>query len=177
MANDQRGSVMLSEDECRRLLALAAASGEVGRLAMNREGAPHLVPLNFSVCGDDILVRLGPGFAAYHLEGETVAFEIDHSESYSRKGWSVLVEGTARVLTYDEIAKLGRNVPHPTVMEPGMRVFAIRLEKVSGRSIRHDYQSADPAPSVVWPDRYHEGTPGPVSAGRPEPPGDPSSAE
>ena len=177
MANDQRGSDMISEDECRRLLALAGASGEVGRLAMSREGPPHLVPLNFSVCGDDILIRLGPGFAAYHLDGETVTFEIDHSESYSRKGWSVLAEGTARVLTYDEVAQLGRNVPHPTVMEPGMRVFAIRLETVSGRSIRHDYQSVDPPPSAVWPDRYHEGTPGPVSAGEPELPGDESSAD
>jgi hypothetical protein len=161
---------MLSEDECRRLLALAGASGEVGRLAMNREGSPHLVPLNFSVCGDDILVRLGPGFAAYHLEGDTVAFEIDHSESHSRKGWSVLAEGTARVLTYDEVAQLGRNIPHPTVMEPGMRVFAIRLEKMSGRSLIHDYQDVDPAPSAVWPDRYHESKPGPALPGRPEPP-------
>ena len=90
----------------------------------------------------------------------------------------MLARGTARVSTHDEIAQLGRNVPHPTVMEPGMRVFAMRLGTAEdGRSIRHDYQSVDPAPSAVWPDRYHEGTPGPVSAGEPEPPGDASSAD
>ena len=159
MAYDQRGSDMLHEDECRRLLELAGASGRVGRLAINREGSPYVIPVNFSVCDDMILIRLGPGFAAHHLDGVTVTFEIDHSEPYSKKGWSVLVEGTARVMTYEEVARLGRNVPQPIVMYPGMRVFSIRPEAVSGRSIRHDYQGVNPPPSSSWPVRYHESRP------------------
>lgn len=155
MSYDQRGSEVIAEEECRRLLELVGAAGQVGRLAINREGSPYVIPVNFSVCDDQILVRLGPGYAAHHLDGETVTFEIDHAEPYAKKGWSVKTQGTARVMTYEEVARLGHNVPRPMVMYPEMRVFSIRIDVISGRSIRHDYQADEPPPSTAWSDRYH----------------------
>jgi nitroimidazol reductase NimA-like FMN-containing flavoprotein (pyridoxamine 5'-phosphate oxidase superfamily) len=163
MPFDRHGSYVIDEDECRTLLKRAGASGRVGRLAINREGSPFVIPVNFSVCEEMILIRLRPGFAAHHLDGATVTFEIDHVEPYSKKGWSVKVEGPARLLTYEEVARLGRNIPHPLVMYPGMRVFAIRSDRISGRSIRHDHEGASPAPSTYWPDRDHEREPTPVA--------------
>ncbi len=139
------------------MLKLAGASGRVGRLAINREGSPYVIPVNFSVCDEEILIRLRPGFAAHHLDGVTATFEIDHAEPYSKKGWSVEVEGPARLLTYEEVARLGRNVPEPLVMYPGMRVFSIRVERISGRSIRHNHVETSSPSSTYWPDRYREG--------------------
>jgi hypothetical protein len=159
MPFDRHGSELIDEDECRTLLTLAGESGRVGRLAINREGSPFVIPVNFSVCDEMILIRLRPGFAAFHLDGATVTFEIDHVEPYSKKGWSVEVEGPASLLTYEEVARLGRNVPHPLVMYPGMRVFSIQSDRISGRSIRHDHEGQSPAPSSDWPDRYHESDP------------------
>ncbi|MGO8863886.1 MAG: pyridoxamine 5'-phosphate oxidase family protein [Acidimicrobiales bacterium] len=156
MPCDQRGSEVIGEEECRRLLELSGTSGEVGRLGVNRDGPPHIIPVNFSFCDDQILIRLGPGFAAHHLDGEVVTFEIDHVEPSSKKGWSVSTEGTARLVPYDEVARLGRNVPRPIVMCPGMRVFSIRLDVISGRSLRHDHEDTSPPPSTAWPHRYHE---------------------
>jgi len=143
MTYAQRGSELLSEDECKRLLASAGASGHTGRIAIDRAGSPYLIPVNFSYYEDTILIRLGPGFAAHHLDGASVTFEIDEAEPYGRKGWSVLVEGRATLKTYDEIARLGRNMPHPIVMFPGVRVFSLQPETISGRSIGH-YQESPP---------------------------------
>ncbi len=141
MTYDQRGSELLSEDECKRLLASAGASGRTGRLAIAREGSPYLIPVNFSYYDDTILIRLGPGFAAHHLDGANVTFEIDDAEPYGRKGWSVLVEGHTTLKTYDEVARLGRNIPHPIVTSPGVRVFSLQPETISGRSIGLDQES------------------------------------
>ena len=61
MPYDQRGSELLGEDECKRLLASAGASGHIGRLAISREGSPYVIPVNFSYHEEAILIRLGPG--------------------------------------------------------------------------------------------------------------------
>jgi nitroimidazol reductase NimA-like FMN-containing flavoprotein (pyridoxamine 5'-phosphate oxidase superfamily) len=140
MSYDQRGSELLGDDECKRLLAAAAASGHTGRLAVGREGSPYVIPVNFSYYEEMILIRLGPGFAAHHLDGASVTFEIDDAEPYGRKGWSVLVEGHATLMTYEEIARLGRNIPRPIVTLPGVRVFSLRPETISGRSIHKDQE-------------------------------------
>lgn len=160
MPFDRHGSNVIDEEECRALLKLAGASGRVGRLAINREASPFVIPVNFSVSDELILIRLRPGFAAHHLDGATVTFEIDQVEPYSKNGWSVVVEGLARLLTYEEIARLGRNVPHPIVMNPGMRVFSVQPEKISGRSIRHDHEEANSLPSTTWLDRDTKSDPG-----------------
>ena len=173
MPVDRHGSDVINEEECRTLLTRTGASGRVGRLAMNREGAPFVIPVNFSFHDEMILLRLKPGFAAYHLDGAAVTFEIDHVDPSSKRGWSVEVEGPAKLLTYEEAARLGRNVPHPLVMYPGTRVFSIRPDKISGRALRHDHEGPSPAPSTYWPDRYHESehTPGAATDDALHPPG------
>lgn len=151
MTHDQRGSEVIDVEECRHLLEQAGSSGKVGHLAINREGSPpHVIPINFSVYGQMILMRLGPGFAAHHLDGTRVTFEVDDSEPYSKKGWSVVVTGTAHLVTYEEVARLGSNVPEPIVSHPGMRVFSIELESVSGRSIYRNLEGTSPLPSAPW---------------------------
>ena len=140
MTYDQRGSEVLGNEECLTLLRHAGEAGFIGHLGISREGPPHIIPVNFSFPADEVLIRLGSGFAAYHLDGTRVSFEVDESDPYGHKGWSVLVEGTARQVPYDEAAQLGREVPRPIVMLPGMRVFSIRPAAISGRALRRDYE-------------------------------------
>ena len=147
---DQRGSIVIERPECLRLLASAAKEGRIGRLGISLDGAPHIIPVNFSVFERKVIVRLGPGLLANHLEGTLVAFEVDHAEPGSKNGWSVLVRGLAEVVNNDEIARLGRDLPEPIVMRPGTRVFSIRHDAVTGRAISYDHFISDVFSSTVW---------------------------
>ena len=135
MKLDQRGSVVLGEDACRRHLAREAATSGVGRLSVNGERSPYVIPVNFTVVGGGIVIRLGPGWAAFHLDGSAVTFETDQAEGSEHSGWSVVVEGVAHVVTYDDIGRMGANLPTPMVTVPGVRVFEITPFKVTGREI------------------------------------------
>ena len=138
MKFDPRGSVVLSEDACRRRLEHAAASSSVGRIAVNGPRSPYVIPVNFTVVEGGIVIRLGTGWAAFHLDGVAVTFETDQAAASRRSGWSVVVEGVARVVPYDDVARLGVNLPSPIVSVPGVRVFEIIPFKVTGRAVESD---------------------------------------
>ena len=138
MSVDQRGSRVLDPGECRMLLAQAAFSPGVGRVALNGDPSPHVIPVNFSITDRGILVRLGAGWTAFHLDGVDCTFEVDQASPYGRACWSVLVEGTARTVPYDEVARLGTHLPQPRVPRPGIRVFEIVPSKVTGRSLDNE---------------------------------------
>lgn len=138
MKFDPRGSVVLNEDACRRRLERAAASSSVGRIAVNGPRSPYVIPVNFTVVEGGIVIRLGTGWAAFHLDGVAVTFETDQAAAFRRSGWSVMVEGVARIVPYDEVARLGVNLPTPMVSVPGVRVFEIIPFKVTGRAVEPD---------------------------------------
>ena len=97
---DQRGSRVLEPGECRTLLALAAASPGVGRVALNADPSPHVIPVNFSIMDTGILVRLGAGWTAFHLDGVECTFEVDHRRATGgRAGASWSKEPPARCPT------------------------------------------------------------------------------
>jgi len=135
---DQRGSAILGEDACRDHLAREATASGVGRVAVNGDQSPYVIPVNFTVVDGGIFIRLGPGWAAFHLDGSAVTFETDQANAAQHSGWSVVVEGYAHVVTYDDIARLGANLPSPMVTVPGVRVFEIVPFKVTGRAVEPD---------------------------------------
>ena len=61
MKLDQRGSVVLGEDACRRHLARIAAASGVGRVAVNGERSPYVIPVNFTVVDGGIRHSSRPG--------------------------------------------------------------------------------------------------------------------
>jgi hypothetical protein len=87
-----------------------------------------------------ILIRLGPGWSAFHLDGAAVTFETDEADPERRSGWSVVVEGIARLLPYDETVRRGADPPSPFVTQPGACVFEIIPFKVSGRGVEPGYR-------------------------------------
>jgi hypothetical protein len=131
---DERGARMLAPDECYELLA-EAASETVGRIALNDVPSPHVIPVNFTIADRRILVRLGPGWTAFHLDHAECTLEVDHVGSPRQKGWSVVVLGTAGIVTFDEVARLGTHLPSPSVPRPGVWVFEIIPSEVTGRCL------------------------------------------
>jgi nitroimidazol reductase NimA-like FMN-containing flavoprotein (pyridoxamine 5'-phosphate oxidase superfamily) len=132
---DQRGSEVLDPSECRRLLALAAKQGGIGRLGVSLEAAPIIRPVNFAYDaehGHRVLVRLGEGALAEAAGGALVSFEVDHIDPDG--AWSVLVRGLlVPISSKDGDKQLEGRAPHPLVPIPGHKVFALRSDVVTGR--------------------------------------------
>ena len=133
MEIDRNGLEVLDRDECLRLLATAT----LGRIGLSSQSLPTVLPVNFMLEGERILVRTGVGSK---LEAATrnavVAFEVDSFDSMYHSGWSVVVTGvTSEVTDPDELAAL-RTAPIAHWASHGDdRVVAISTELVSGRRV------------------------------------------
>lgn len=101
MEVDRNGLEVLDRDECLRLLATA----ELGRIALTDDALPVIVPVNFRLAQQLVLIRTGLGTK---LDAATrnavVAFEVDDVDPVRKVGWSVMVQGIAR-----ELADPGRS--------------------------------------------------------------------
>jgi uncharacterized protein len=127
-------SLELSQGECQRLLR----SGVVGRLALSTPGGPHLIPINYSVVDDAIIVRTSPySLLGTHAPGSTLAFEVDHFDLEYQRGWSVVARGRAEFVTdQDELDRI-RAVWPPRPWAAGSRQMFVRLrwDELSGRRL------------------------------------------
>lgn len=80
----------LSQDECRELLN----SDVVGRLGFTTPHGPRVAPLNYVVRGDTVeFLTTSFSEISVYAVGAEVVFEIDHLDSRSKAGWSVLAHG------------------------------------------------------------------------------------
>jgi nitroimidazol reductase NimA-like FMN-containing flavoprotein (pyridoxamine 5'-phosphate oxidase superfamily)/DNA-binding transcriptional regulator YiaG len=82
--------------ECRRLIA----PGGVGRIAFVTLSGPVVVPVNFAVLADTLVIRTAEGTVIDGHAGEQVALEVDHIDEALCQGWSVLVRGPAHRVTH-----------------------------------------------------------------------------
>lgn len=82
----------LSSEECLTLLR----AGVVGRVALATPTGPEILPVNYSVVGDSIVMRTSPhGVLGRHGLNARIAFEIDQFDHEYKHGWSVVAHGTA----------------------------------------------------------------------------------
>jgi transcriptional regulator with XRE-family HTH domain len=88
---DMRFISKLMPAECRRLIT----PGGVGRIAFGTASGPVVVPVNFAVLADTIVVRTAEGTVIDGHADEQVALEVDHIDEALCLGWSVLVRGPA----------------------------------------------------------------------------------
>ena len=130
----------LGEDECLRLIA----PGGVGRIAHQSRFGPAVLPVNYKLHGGAVLFRtalastldedLKTGITGAEYK---VAFEIDDIDVPGRRGWSVLIQGSAhRMQTEAE-----REAAMEAGIEPwpgGQRELFVRIvpSRVTGRRIR-----------------------------------------
>ena len=93
MEVDRNGLQVLDRSECLELLR----SVPVGRIGVTSGALPTILPVNFLLDGDRVLIRTGRGSK---LDAATrnavVAFEADDVDAFARVGWSVVVTGVAR---------------------------------------------------------------------------------
>jgi nitroimidazol reductase NimA-like FMN-containing flavoprotein (pyridoxamine 5'-phosphate oxidase superfamily) len=70
------------------------APGGVGRIAFNTGSGPVVLPVNFAVLADTLVIRTAEGTIIDGHADEQVALEIDHIDEALCQGWSVLVRGS-----------------------------------------------------------------------------------
>lgn len=90
------GFAALTADECRRLLR----ANRIGRLAVTVGALPCVLPVQYAVDGDGLLLRT-PGHheVGDGIDGQVVGFETDDLDLDHGVGWCVSVTGTTRVVT------------------------------------------------------------------------------
>jgi uncharacterized protein len=130
----------LDESECWRLLA----TQPIGRVAVIVGHYPLVFPVNYTLDGRNILFRTDVGTKLWAIHRSNVTFEVDEVDPVLRRGWSVMVRGSAREvdLTHDTGVSVDARPAKKVVQEgpwaPGERNHVVRIvpDGVSGRRIR-----------------------------------------
>jgi len=89
------GIESLTEQECLRLLAQRS----VGRVAFTERALPTIRPVSYALVGRHIVLRTREAGLAARLDGQVVAFGVDDVDPEAETGWSVVVTGSARLLS------------------------------------------------------------------------------
>ena len=114
---------LLNPDECWRYLR----SSYIGRLAVINGDVPEIFPVNFSVAGESLVFRTGPGTKLRALlSGAVAALEVDGLNSYATEVWSVVAKGKPE--PFDETRM---TLPDPDAdrepWEPGIKDHLVAL--------------------------------------------------
>jgi len=135
----------LDPEECARLLR----AGVIGRVALSTPDGPHIVPVNYAVFEDTIVIRT----SAYSVVGTygrnaMLAFEIDHMDYERHVGWSVVARGRGWVEVEPEQISRIRQSWQPRPWASGNRnlYLRIRWESLTGRSLGTDWTRANESP-------------------------------
>lgn len=86
----------LDEEECRRLLQTAS----LGRIAVTEHALPTIVPVLFTLRGDQAIAVSPAGSPALAAtDGAIVALEVDSYDPTTAQGWCVTVLGPAALVS------------------------------------------------------------------------------
>jgi nitroimidazol reductase NimA-like FMN-containing flavoprotein (pyridoxamine 5'-phosphate oxidase superfamily) len=126
---------VIPTEECWGLLA----TQQVGRLAVVAGHYPLVVPVNYGLDGQTLVLRLSEGTKRDASAHANVAFEVDLIDVVRRTGWSVLVRGLAEELTDRHWSELVDRT-HAAGVEPWApgehgHWFRLLPHRVSGRRI------------------------------------------
>jgi nitroimidazol reductase NimA-like FMN-containing flavoprotein (pyridoxamine 5'-phosphate oxidase superfamily) len=140
----------LSAVECESLLR----GGVAGRVALSTPSGPHIIPVNYSVVDDAIVVRTSPySLLGTYGRNTTFAFEIDSFDPARERGWSVQARGRIEAVTDRLELNRIREVAEPQPWAGGVRPLHLRLRwnELSGRRLgeRWDPQHDLPVDSTV----------------------------
>lgn len=133
MELDRNGLQVLTRTECLDLLRTAV----IGRVGCSSGALPTVLPVNFVVDGESVVIRTTSGSK---LEAATrhavVAFEADEIDPVYHGGWSVVLTGVASAITDEAELDRVRHLPlNPWgVAHDGVYV-RISAELVSGRRL------------------------------------------
>lgn len=127
-------SFELSNQECQSLLR----GGVVGRVAVSTPTGPHIVPVNYSVVDDAIILRTSPySVLGTHGRNAVLAFEVDYFDHAQQHGWSVQARGRSEVVSDAKELDHIRSVWAPRPWASGARNLFLRISwsELSGRRL------------------------------------------
>lgn len=128
----------LPESTCLQLLG----SSGVGRIAINADPSPLVVPVNYAAQGMTVVFATAEGSKWDAAQaGEAASFEVDGVDREHRSGWSVLLRGRLEAVDGDDeddgVAELVASV-EPTPGAGRRHTVRLHVEQVSGRRIPAD---------------------------------------
>jgi nitroimidazol reductase NimA-like FMN-containing flavoprotein (pyridoxamine 5'-phosphate oxidase superfamily) len=127
------GLEVLDRPECMTLLATT----NLGRVILSVGALPAAFPVNYRVRGATVVFRTGPGTKVTRaLDSNVVGFEVDSVDIEAGVGWTVLVVGSAAIVTEpDEIEAL-EQWDIPSLSGDALPLFVrVSIDKISGRRI------------------------------------------
>ena len=134
MTTDESMSVLTSE-ECYALLE----TGEFGRLGVIVDRYPVIIPVNYAMDENIVVIRSKPGTKLTGAQHANVTFQVDHVDQVNRSGWSVLVRGQAEEVTADHgkdiVDRTERTGVRPYAPGEDFRWVRIIPHGISGRRI------------------------------------------
>ncbi|MEU3844372.1 pyridoxamine 5'-phosphate oxidase family protein [Streptomyces sp. NPDC028635] len=124
----------LDRQECLRLMAKVP----VGRIVHTRGALPAVLPVTFCLEPDGTVVVRTPAASELvrAVDGTVVAFEVDEIDVVRQSGWSVVVTGTASVVTDPaEYERLVRTGPRSWASSRHEVYIRVSSELVTGREL------------------------------------------
>jgi nitroimidazol reductase NimA-like FMN-containing flavoprotein (pyridoxamine 5'-phosphate oxidase superfamily) len=137
--------IELSDVQCRELLN----AGLVGRVAICTPVGPHIVPVNYAVVDDSVVLRTTPySVLGTQARGAMLAFEVDKVDYERQRGWSVIARGRAEAITAADELQAIRRAWEPNAWADGPRNLFLRLRwsELSGRSLGSGWDPVDDVP-------------------------------
>lgn len=138
--------VELTVEECLDLLH----GGVLGRVALATPMGPRIVPINYTMDGDDaILFRTTPyselGTYGWNTD---LAFEIDQIDYEKHQGWSVVAIGRAELVEDpEEVAEIRRSWdPRPWASGQRNLYMKVTWRDLSGRRVGGDWSPSTMSP-------------------------------
>ncbi len=114
----------LTTTECEELLR----AGLVGRVALSTARGPHIIPVNYAVVDDAVVLRT----TAYSLlgrraPGSMLALEVDHFDYEYQRGWSVVARGRSEAVVDGAELEHIRETWNPRAWASGGRTLYLRV--------------------------------------------------
>jgi nitroimidazol reductase NimA-like FMN-containing flavoprotein (pyridoxamine 5'-phosphate oxidase superfamily) len=133
MEIDRNGLEVLDREQCLALLG----SAHVGRIGLSSGALPLVVPVDFAVVGDRIVLHTSRGTLLDTATRDTVvAFEADEFDRHDRSGWSVVVTGLAVDAPAEHVPDPHRRRLASWAGGDDGRFVAITTDVISGRRTR-----------------------------------------
>ena len=133
MQIDRNGLEVLDRAQCLELLSQA----HFGRVGLTAGALPTVLPVNYCLAGEDIVIRTGAGTKLEAaLRGTVVAFEVDDVDPVYHSGWSVVVTGIATQVTDPDRLQVAGRLPVSRWAPLGdEHLVAISTEIITGRRL------------------------------------------
>ncbi len=119
--------------ECERLLRAAV----FGRVVLATPDRLEVMPVNYAVMGDAVLVRTTTGSLLDRFaDGETMLLEVDQVDHERWHGWSLVARGRAERIDEQQLSIAERGSPGPPPWVRGRDVWIrLRWAELSGRRL------------------------------------------